>query len=329
MKCHEELIARLAHRRNAKLGDLSKSGFEELLRAVRAHPNNFIDDPRDEAFSLVVDALDRYERAREADDLIEADEAFFVARQRRVKRLYTDCGRALARDENCADALLCRLLAQDLRTDDRVDQLVALQHNLEDYAQAEPLWTAAQEGRDAWDNVFTHGLLRIEAALSRALFDTARYGLADKACRQLLAKAPSDALGARHTCFLVLARLEDEEAFDALDVQLGRHGDSWSHLARVILLYKLNRLPAAKRALFSYAHLIEGGVFALLRPVLIDTYIPDRPETPENSFKEATLAVHEADPIVVDTPDLLSWAESMPKIASDAQEWAERNGFMW
>ena len=329
MKTHEELIARLAQRRSAKLGNLSKSGFEELLRAVQAKPKSFIDDPRDEAFSVFIDALERYEKSAENADFIDADDAFFAARSRRLNRLIADCDRALALDENCADASLCKLLAQDLAGDDLIEQLFTLRQNLAHNIESEPLLGPHDDSEDVWDDVFTHGMLRVQSALSRALFDTARYRMAEDVCRQLLDMAPSDMLGARHTCALILARLEDEDAFEELDVHYGRHGDSWSHLARVILLFKLNRISAAKRALLGYSNLVEGGAYALLRPVLVDTYIPDRPGLPACSFSEATLATHEADPIIVDTPDLVPWAEEIPQINSAARNWAEQNDFDW
>ena len=182
---------------------------------------------------------------------------------------------------------------------------------------------------DAWADAESHGRLRVRAAIARTYLDTARYRMAQQACADLLALAPSDVLGARHTCALALARLEDEEGFDTLDVRTGRAGDSWTHLGRVILLYKLGRMGAAKRALAGFTRLVEGGAYALLRPVLVDTYLPDRPEERPCSFGEATLAVYEADPIVVDVPDLPYWAESIPEVARSAQRFADSQGFDW
>ena len=128
---------------------------------------------------------------------------------------------------------------------------------------------------------------------------------------------------------LCYARLEDEAALEALDVRFSRQGDSWQHLSRAILLYKLGRLAAARRALGGYTRLCEGGAYALIKPIMIDTYLPDRPETTPLSFEEATLAVHEADPVIVDVPDFVPWAQGQRDVWFAAQSFAERRDLDW
>ncbi len=97
----------------------------------------------------------------------------------------------------------------------------------------------------------------------------------------------------------------------------------------MILLFKLGRTSAARRALTGFDRLCEGGIYALLRPILVEPYAPDRPQCAPYSFKEAVLAVHEADPIVVDTPDLPAWAEAQPGMLESAQAFAQKSGFDW
>ena len=153
--------------------------------------------------------------------------------------------------------------------------------------------------------------------------------MADSVARQVTGASPSDPLGARHTSALALARLEEEAALDALEASFGRHGDSWTQLARLILFYKLGRMGAARRALKGLDTLCEGGVYALLRPVMVDTYLPDRPAATPYSFEEVTLAVHEADPIVVDVPDLVTWVQDQPGMVQSARAFADNAGLEW
>ena len=139
--------------------------------------------------------------------------------------------------------------------------------------------------------------------------------------------APSDVLGARHTGMLTYARLEDEQGLDELDACMGRRGDSWQSLARIIVLFKTNRRSAALRALHGFDSLCEGGIYALLRPVFVDSYLPDRPPCVPYSFEEATCAVHEADPIIVDVPDLPLWVEGQQDMRASALRFADQSGF--
>ncbi|HQE70248.1 MAG TPA: hypothetical protein PK071_03910, partial [Atopobiaceae bacterium] len=140
---------------------------------------------------------------------------------------------------------------------------------------------------------------------------------------------PLDALGCRHSAALAHARLEDETGFEELDARFDHASSAWSLLARAILNFKLGRMGAARRALTGYSTLVEGGAYALLRPVLVGTYMPDRPACAPCSFAEALLAVHEADPIVVDVPDFALWAESQHRVRISAISYAQLHGLEW
>ena len=316
MRAREERIERLARRRSAALGPLSYAAYEELLADVRERPASFVDCPEEEAFSQVIDAIDRYEESCSDDDLLD-DDQYYAARRKRLARMARDCEQALATDPGCTDARLLAELARDLDPDKLLVRLV-------DLAEETPVGA----GGDVWDDVFERPALRVRAAIARTCIDASCYRMAIGTCEDLLANAPSDALGARHTAALAYARLEDEDGFASLEARYP-HGSSWERLAHTLLLYKLGRLGAARRALRGYSSLVRGGAYALLRPVLVDTYMPDRPELPTFSFEEATLAVHEADPIVVDVPDFIAWCEAQDGILDAAARFAAGTGLEW
>ncbi len=331
MEMKDELVQRLAIRRRDALG-LSENGFAELLLAVRQNPESFIETDADQAFARMVKALERYEDSRKNDDLLD-DAEFLARRAQRTEALRNACEAALQLDPECVDARLASIICSDLDPDQMVGVLLDAeldiarsQGEIHSLALASP---AARSGGDAWDDIMLRPRLRLLEVTERACYESARYRMADEIGAKLLELAPSDVLGARHTRVLCLARLEDEEGFDALDARLGRQGDCWVGLGRVILLYKLGRMGAARRALRGFDGLCDGGIYAFLRPVLIDTYMPSRPISVPYSFAEATLAVHEADPIVVDAPDLPAWVESQPDMVASGKAFADRAGFDW
>ena len=324
MNAIDELVLRCARKRREKLGDLSDDGYAELIRAVRENPTKFVDDDEEQAFLELGRALGRVESSSADDDLLD-DDAYLRERRKRLDRLSSDCDLICSIDPRCLDARLVRTLAQDKNPDETLDDLMGIDGEVT--AELGPI--VLPMSQDAWDDVFSRPRLRLAAAISRTLLETARYRMAEKACASLMDLSPADALGARLTCSLALARLEDEAGFDALDARFGRVGNAWSHLARVLLLYKLDRLPAASRALRGFDGLCQGGAYLLLRPCYVDTYLPDRPAVKPGSFEEATLAVHEADPIVVDTPDFVSWAGSQPGFSRSAERFADAGGYDW
>ena len=103
MRAFDELVQRLCLRKEQELGGLSEGARAELELAVRADPSAFVSSPADEAFGLVVQALERHEAAAQGEDLLD-DEAYFTARAARLARLERDCNAALSVDENCLDA---------------------------------------------------------------------------------------------------------------------------------------------------------------------------------------------------------------------------------
>ena len=177
--------------------------------------------------------------------------------------------------------------------------------------------------------VFARPRMRLLAARARYQLDTARYRPAATSCELAVLNDPADELGCRYTWAIALARLEDEAGFDQLDAKFERQGNAWSHLARTLLMFKLDRMSAARRALRGYASLCKGGAYALLRPAFVETYLPCRPGFAPGSYDEAVLAVHECDPVVMDTPDFLTWAGAQEGFSEQARRFADDHDLDW
>ena len=228
---------------------------------------------------------------------------------------------ALALDGGCVDAQV--LLALATKTDDAM--LDAVGAAMADGGATGP--DADELAR--WDDPFARPRIRATEVMSRLLLQTGRIGAARDLCGRLVDADPSDPTGARYTLALAHARMEDEDALDALDARYARRGNAWFHLARTLLLFKLDRAASAGRALDGYCSLCEGGAFALLRPTFIEAYLPDRPDFAPHGFTEATLAVHEADPLIVDAPDFANWAGARPGVTEQAMAYAKSQGLDW
>lgn len=319
MNAWEDLVTRCAERRCSELGGLSDQGYEELLLAVRENPASFAESPSEQALLVVARALDSYRASTENDDLLD-DAAFEAERTRRLAALREECARACRIDERCLDARLIGLLAADLEPDPLLEGLLGLER---EFAGDD-----APKG-DAWDRVELRPRLRLRAAVARTCLDGARLRMAESAALSVIDAAPSDPLGARGTLMLACARLEDEPGFDAACARSSRQESAWSHLARTLLLYKLDRMSAARRALRGFDELCEGGAYALLRPTFVEVYLPDRPEAAPCSFRECMLATREAEPIIADTPDFIAWCQGNDWLVSSACRFAEKNDLDW
>lgn len=322
MNAREELVERISQRRCESLPPLSEAAYQELVNDVRSDLESAVETESEQALLLVAKALDRHNDARDGEDLLD-DEAFLESRSTRLRRLVRDCENILLVDETCLDARLLAVLASDQGPDETLGPLL----DLENYANGllgDSLFPA-----DAWDNIMLHPYMRVRAAVVRTCLDSARYRMAASKGDSALMMSASDPLGIRHSCALAYARLEDELAFESIEQRFPHMSGAWEHLAHTILLYKLGRMPAARRALRGYVRLCEGGAYALLKPMMVDTYLPDRDFVPPFSFQEATQAVHEADPIICDVPDFISWAQSQRDIWFSAESFAQRFGFDW
>lgn len=319
MNAWDELVERCARRRLKKLGPLSDEAYAELVLAVREDPESFIEDASERAMLVMARALDAYRASCRNDDLLD-DTAFEAERSRRLAKAHAEFARAREIDETSLDARLLELITED---GDPYDLFMGLNELERNFPSDEP------PAGDAWDDVFFRPHLRLRAALTRSCLDTAHYSMAVRGASSLMDISPSDPLGARHTCALALARLEDEKGFDELDARFSRQGDPWSHLARVILLYKLDRMSAARRALRGFDQLCRGGAYALLHPTYVEPYLPDRPDVTPGGFEESVFAVREAEPIIADVPDFINWCQGHDWLVASARQFAEKNDLDW
>lgn len=324
MNAKEELMRRLALKRRRKLGTMSDEAFSELELAVHNDPFTFVDDEEEQAFALVMQAIGRLADTLADDEFLD-DEQFMRARQKRLDALASSCKQALKIDANCIDAQLLLLLSRDYAQEELFEKI----HDMHDSLTKELGSISVPPAGDAWADVFMRPRLRLQTVLAQTAINTTRFCMAKDYCLDLLTRAPLDAMGARYTCALAMARLEDEEGLEWLDTREGRHGNAWFHIGRAILMYKLGRIPAARRALRGFNQLCKGGAYLLLQPTYVDVYLPDRPAFEPGSFEESMLCLHEADPILADIPDFAAWARDQPGFLASAQDFCQRNGFEW
>lgn len=317
-----ELLDRLSMRRREELGTMSDQAFEELRLAVKQNPDAFVSNAKDAAFKHLGDALLADDASREDEEFMD-DAAYEQAHQKRLTRLRAICHEALEIDAECLDAKLVLALTCSQEASTVLGALDELSQDCASHNITKHTPTTADE------YAYRQAYLRLLAALVRSQLECASYSRCRANCETLLKLDPADSQGARYSLAIALARLEDEPAFNALDTRFARQGNAWSHIARTLLMFKFNRLSAARRALFGYAKLCRGGAYALLRPVFVETYLPDRPFFETGSFEEAVLAVHECDPVIMDTPDFLAWAMAQDGFSAQAEQFAKDNDLDW
>ncbi|MBQ3267022.1 MAG: hypothetical protein IJM67_00285 [Atopobiaceae bacterium] len=322
MRAWDELHLRCARRHEEEHGKLSEQGFAELLAAVRKDPDTFLTHPDDRSFRDLARAIDTFERDLDGDDLLDDDE-FMTHSEERRQAMAESCLRMARECPDNLDAQVIATLLSSASPDEVLDRLIGLDEELEPVGPSMDVVM----GASAWDDVFLRPRLRLMDTIARACLETARFRMAVGVCEEVLELCRNDEMGTHHTLALALVRLEDEDRFYFLSQRYEQ--DAWYYLANALLLYKLDRLPAARRALNGLASQCRGGAYALMRPVFVESYLPDRPTYEPGSFEEAVLAVHEADPIVVDTPDFVNWAGEQPGFAEAARAFAQREGFDW
>ena len=330
MNLTEELVQRCALKRRASIGSMSDAAHEELLLAVQSDLKSYASETDELPMYHLAQAVKRYQDSQLNDDSY-TDEEFVQARITRLQTFLHALENIREKYGENTDLLRMDALIHTSDPESLLQALLAIQNQTEKEAKRTPNLedskTSATIPHDTWADVFKRPLLRLQAAIGRAYVDTARFKLAATTCEQLLEESPSDAVGARFTLALTYARLEDEAALNRLDDGFNHHSNAWIELARALLLFKLSRISSARRALKSYQMNTEGGAFALLHPTFVDIYIPDRPEVKTGSFNEALLAIHEAEPIIVDVPDFVEWAGNIPEFAAASDAYAAANGF--
>lgn len=327
MNAREELVARCARRRDAKLGGLSEKAFAELEAAVRDNVTAFIDTPEEAAFAEMARAREAFEQALRDSETLD-DEAYGLARTKALDTLRKSCRHALNTDPTCIDARQMFVLAiqPGIGSPDKAyGELLAAYRD----STAALAAIGKMPGGLSWENVFFHPHARLLAALARHCVFCTRYRQAIAWGKELLEFCPGDEVGIRHSMGIAYARLGDEEGLNWLDDRFGHESTPWALLSRTMLLYRLERYGAARRALNGFARLTEGGAFALFRPVLLPPYLPDRPDCEPHGFEAALQAVYEAETVIADTPGFVWWAQNQPDMVALAQQFADENGFEW
>ncbi len=304
--------------------------LSELSRRALRSPDTLVADNEDRAFL----ALDRaVQRARqEIDDELDAiyyegGEDVASAQRPATRMLKTQAllARCIALDEHCYDARTLDVLVRCETSDEALRDLDALEPEARAWcSERADLYDGPVA--DPWDAVFLRPWLRIKARAVDLLVQSSCYREAARRCEEMLAFAPTDGQGVRHTLALICARLEDEDRLARLDNAYGHEGSCWMHIARAVLFYKLGRMDAARRALIGLADLCPGAAYYLAYPSYVPPYLPDRPLYAPGTDQESLLATYEADFLVVDTPDFIPWAQSITRFADAARAFGKSHG---
>ena len=299
----------------------------ELNRRALRSPETLVTDDEDRAFLALDKALQR--ARQDIDD--ELDAMYYdpegAARRgpSRMPRTAALLARCIQLDPHCYDARTVDVLVRCETSDEALAALDALEPEARAWCteRAELLDGPVA---DPWDATYLRPWLRLKLRAIDLLVQMACYREALRRCEEMLAFAPADAQGVRHTAALLYARLEDEEGLNRLDAQFGHEGACWMHLARAVLLYKLGRLDAARRALIGLAELCPGAAYYLAYPAYVPPYLPDRPLFAPGTEQESLYATYEGDYLIVDTPDFVGWATSIEKFNAAVQAFGRSRG---
>ena len=299
----------------------------ELSRRALRSPDTLVADDEDRAFLALDKAVAR--ARQDIDDELDAmyyDPEGSAARgPSRLPRTHALLTRCIELDPHCYDARTLDILVRCETSDEALAELDAIEAEARAWCHARAeLFDGPVP--DAWDAVFLRPWLRLKSRAVDLLVQMSCYREARARAEEMLAFAPADGQGIRHTLALILARLEDEEALTRLDAAYDREGSCWMHLARTVLLYKLGRTDAARRALIGMAELCPGAAYYLAYPTYVPPYLPDRPLFTPGTDQESLFATYEGDFLVVDTPDFVNWALSIEKFNAAAQSFGRTHG---
>lgn len=319
------LLKKAALRDPSLLNDPAR--LAELGRQAMRSPDTLAADDEDRAFIVLDKATQR--ARQEIDD--ELDALYYdpegAARRptSRMPRTHALLTRCLELDPHCYDARTLDVLVRCETSDEALAQLEALE------PEARAWCTERSElldgpVADPWDAVYLRPWLRMKSRIVDLLLQATCYREALARCEAMLSFAPTDGQGMRHTAALLYARLEDEDGLNALDNRYGHEGSCWMHVSRTMLLYKLGRKDAARRALIGLADLCPGAAFYLAYPSYVPPYLPDRPLYTPGTEQESLYATYEADFLVVDTPDFVNWALSIGKFRTAAEKFGASHG---
>jgi tetratricopeptide (TPR) repeat protein len=307
-----EFVSRILKKRCAQDPTLSSNAtlMARISRDALRDPEAYATDDEDRAFAELQPAINTIRRELEEMDE-EIDDFDEHAEAPKLTESIAALNRCLDLDPHCYDAQLLLILAQAVDDDVAISQLVTIEGEARAWCEERSRLYDGQTA-DLWDATFMRPYLRIQSKIIDLLTLSCRYRAALERSLRMLDASPADGQGIRHGTALLLARLEDEEGLDALDAAFNRVGSAWMQIARAILLYKLGRMDAARRATAGLATLYPAAAYYLVNPDVAPFYLPDRPPFAPGSDQECLFAVYEADYLAVDTPDYVDWALKIP-----------------
>lgn len=328
--------------------DLTEGARAMLHAQLATQPERYATDDHARALVSYTNLHARLHRELIRMDEL-GDEQFETSIMRLFDAMQHDVQRIYHADARCYDARLLDILLTDAPIDERMPHLLDLERDARAFLDQalpafdgsrtpcwmEPVDAEAEPRTDAaYANVSGDlylpelvGWLHTLEALAFECMAAARYRAAARYARAVH-RTPGYRSLAVGTLLLCLARLEDEQGFFDAAREAGPEieGTPWFLLGRTLLLYKLDRMRSATRALREFAARCEGGAFFLLNPTYHDPYLPSRPPARE-AWELSHQAVWEADAIIVDTPDFTTWAMGVDGVEDAARSFAERRGF--
>ena len=321
MNYYDEVLNRLAQRIRIE-DNLSEDAYRELLIHLDDNPQEYVKNDEDASYLCLAEGLEVYGKflGTLAAETTNPDEIPGISIE----------------NVESADMLLREAYSDSLKLyPDNIDALyLKLFHGndvfgVENLMRLKDMVGTYEQTLTENPSVFTRPYQRLHASYICALVQNAAYLLAIDEGSHALKYDKSDPFGVRHSMSLSLARLEDLPAFERLEEAFDRSSNCWSYLARIILLYRMNNLTAAKRTITGYTKLVPGSAHLLLAGTHIFP-IPrhlGRPDTPTCSFKECTIATSEAYEIIEDTPGLREWANSIDAVRKSALDFQNYPGF--
>lgn len=320
----DELVARVILREAHDLGGLSEAAMVELTETVRTDLQRHLSSSQDVAFQMLCELQHNLALEMKRDPFL-SEEQYTQAWDERIERIRSDCQLILDLDDTTIDAKLLLALTAPAADEVRISQIEALAKLDESFL----MQAKYPETTLTWDNPFARPLFRAKETLARALFHNGCYKQARLSCEKLLALDSYDHMHARYTLALTLARLEDEEALEDLRIRFKNLPNPWFYLAHILILYKFDRMAAARRALFGMCNTYPSTGYLILHPYYVEPYLAGRPPAGPGSLSQVAQAVHEAAHILVDCPDFVRWVATQGSVMEDAMAYAKSHGLEW
>ena len=256
MNYYNEVLDRIAERIRIE-DDLSDAAYKEMLEHLADDPRQYVRNNEDASYLCLAEGIELYRQylSMMAGEASLDNDQFNISIENVESAealLKQACAMSLAINPNNIDAQYLELMHRNdgLGT----ENLVRVKELVEKY----------RDKLDPIPSVFTRPFQRLHAAYINALMQNAAYMLVIEEGDKALQYDISDPFDVRHCLSLSLARLEDMPAFEELEETFDRKANCWSYLARIILLYRINNLTAAKRAITGYTKIVPGAAHLLL-----------------------------------------------------------------